>query len=114
MKETEKNCQKINIRKNDQVFVIAGKEVGKKGRVLKVLRKTDRVVVEGLNYMKKAQRPTQKNSKGGILEKEAPIAVSNVMIFCPKCAKPTRTGHTILNDGKKVRVCKKCGESLDK
>ena len=114
MKEKEKNTHKMNIRKNDQVSVIAGKEVGKKGRVLKVLRKTDRVVVEGINYMKKAQRPSQKNQKGGILEKEAPLAVSNVMLLCAKCAKPSRFGHSVLSDGKTVRICKKCGESLDK
>lgn len=114
MKEQVKNTYKANIRKNDQIYVIAGKEIGKKGRVLKVLRKSDRLVVEGINFLKKAQRPSQKNQKGGIIEKEAPIAISNVMLLCGKCAKPTRVGRTKLSDGKAIRVCKRCGESIDK
>lgn len=90
-----------------------GKTTRKTGRVLKVYTKTDRVLVEGINMIKKHQRPTQANDKGGIVEKEAPIHVSNVAIVDPKTGKPTRVGYRIV-DGKKVRYAKKSGESLDK
>ena len=106
---------RIQIRKNDQVKVIAGKDLNKTGRVLRVLREKGRVVVEGVSFLKRHTRPNpQKQIKGGIVEREAPIHVSNVMIVCGACGKPTRIGHSILADGKKVRICRSCNSSLDK
>ena len=106
---------RIQIRKNDQVKVIAGKDLNKTGRVLRVLRDKGRVVVEGVSFLKRHTRPNpQKQIKGGIVEREAPIHISNVMIVCGACGKPTRIGHNILADGKKVRICRSCNSSLDK
>ena len=106
---------RIQIRKNDQVKVIAGKDLNKTGRVLRVLREKGRVVVEGVSFLKRHTRPNpQKQIKGGIVEREAPIHVSNVMIVCGACGKPTRIGHNVLADGKKVRICRSCNSSLDK
>jgi large subunit ribosomal protein L24 len=101
------------IKKNDNVMVLAGKDKGKTGKVLRINRKTDRIIVEKVNMIKRHVKPSQK-TKGGIMERENPIAVSNVMIFCDKCAKPVRVGKKILEDGKKVRYCKKCDEVIDK
>jgi len=103
-----------NIKKNDTVTVIAGKEKGKTGRVFGVNKKDERVLVEKLNIIKRHTRPSALNREGGIIEREAPIHVSNVMVLCPKCSKPTRVSHSFLGGDKKVRVCKKCGEPLDK
>ena len=106
---------RIQIRKNDQVKVIAGKDLNKTGRVLRVLRDKGRVVVEGVSFLKRHTRPNpQKQIKGCIVEREAPIHISNVMIVCGACGKPTRIGHNILADGKKVRICRSCSSSLDK
>ena len=106
---------RIQIRKNDQVKVIAGKDLNKTGRVLRVLRDKGRVVVEGVSFLKRHTRPNpQKQIKGGIVEREAPIHVSNVMIVCGACGKATRIGHNVLADGKKVRICRSCNSSLDK
>ena len=106
---------RIHIRKNDQVKVIAGKDLNKVGRVLRVLRDKNRVVVEGVSFLKRHTRPNpSKNIKGGIVEREAPIHVSNVMIMCSACGKSTRVGHSILSDGKKIRICRSCQSSLDK
>lgn len=96
------------IKKGDTVLVIAGKDKGKKGKVLSVLTKTERVVVEGVNIVKKHVRPTRKNPKGGIITQEAGIHISNVKLVCPSCAQPTRVGFKIREDGAKVRTCKKC------
>jgi large subunit ribosomal protein L24 len=105
----------INIRKGDQVRVIAGRDAGKSGRVLSINAKTNRVVVEHVAIVKRHTRPNpQKNIKGGIVEKEAAINVSNVMIVCGSCGKHTRIGHTILPDGTKTRSCKRCNSTLDK
>ncbi len=101
------------VKREDFVVVIAGKDKGKKGKVLKVIPKKQRLVVEGVNIVKKHQRPTA-TTAGGIIEKPAPIHVSNVMLICPKCGKATRVGFTFLEDGTKVRKCKKCGEIIDK
>ena len=103
----------LNIKKNDTVKVIAGKEKGKTGRVYRVLPAEERVMVEKLNLIKRHTRPTAANRQGGIIEKEAPLHVSNVMLVCPKCSKPTRVAHGFEGD-KKVRVCKKCGGPMDK
>jgi large subunit ribosomal protein L24 len=100
------------IKKNDKVIVLTGKEKGKIGNVLTVEKNTDRVIVEKINLVKRHTKPNAKNAQGGIVEKEAPIHISNLMIICNKCAEPTRVGKRILDDGSKVRVCKKCGEIL--
>jgi len=100
------------IKKGDIVKVIAGKEKGKTGKVLTILRDEDRVIVEKVNLVKRHQRPDAKG-KGGILEKEGSIHCSNVMVLCNKCDTEIRIGHKILEDGKKVRICKKCNEILD-
>lgn len=106
---------RIQIRKNDQVKVIAGRDLNKTGRVLRVLRDKGRVVVEGVSFLKRHTRPNpQRQIKGGIVEREAPIHVSNVMIICGACGKATRIGHNVLADGKKVRICRSCNSSLDK
>lgn len=105
---------KIHVKKGDTVMVITGKSAGKKGKVLEVIPKDNRVVVEGVNIVKKHTRPTQKLPQGGIVEKEAAIASSNVMIFCSKCNAPRRINKEIQGGGKKIRVCNKCGESFDK
>ena len=101
---------KTKLKKGDQVQIIAGKDKGKKGRVLRIDRITDRVIVESLNMVKKTQRPKNQNDKGGIIEIEAAIAASNVMVICKKCG-PTRLG-TKINGESKIRVCRKCGEAL--
>jgi large subunit ribosomal protein L24 len=103
-----------HVRKGDTVMVVAGKERGKKGKVLRVIPEKGRVVVERLNLIKKHQRPTQKVRQGGIIEREGPIHLSNVMLVDPGSNKPTRVGMRALSDGKKVRVAKRSGEMLDK
>lgn len=105
---------KVHVKKGDHVLVITGKSAGKKGKVLAVMPDKQRVIVEGVNVVKRHTKANQKMPQGGIVEKEAAIASSNVMIFCTKCNSPTRIGHKLLDDGGKVRVCKKCGEVLDK
>jgi large subunit ribosomal protein L24 len=101
---------KYKIRKEDTVQIIAGKDKGKRGRILKILRDKDRVVVEGANIVKKAQKRRSQQDRGGIIEVEAAIHASNVQIVCKKCG-PTRIGYRV--DGKtKTRVCRKCGEAL--
>jgi large subunit ribosomal protein L24 len=105
----------IAIRKGDNVRVIAGKDAGKSGRVLSIDAKKNRVVVEHVAIMKRHTRPNpQKNIKGGIVEKEASINVSNVMVVCASCGKHTRIGHTVLPDGTKIRSCRRCNTALDK
>jgi large subunit ribosomal protein L24 len=101
----------MNIRKGDRVKVIAGKDKGVESVVMKALPTKHKVVVEKVAIAKKAQRPTQTNPQGGILEKEMPIDISNVMLICPKCKRPVRVS-THIEDGKKVRVCKKCGTEI--
>lgn len=102
-----------HLKKNDQVMVIAGKEKGKTGKVLDVLPKQGQVLVEKVNFVKRHTRPGGQNRQGGILEKEAPVHVSNLMIICNKCNAPVRVGRKILEDGKRARYCKKCGELID-
>ena len=104
-----------SIRKNDNVRVIAGRDRGKSGRVLQVMPKTNRVVVEGVNFVKRHTRPNpQRNIKGGIVEREAALALSNVQLICPECTERTRVGHRTLEDGRRVRVCQKCEGVVDK
>jgi large subunit ribosomal protein L24 len=102
------------VRKGDTVMVVAGKERGKKGKVLRVIPEKGRVVVERINLIKKHQKPTQKVRQGGIIEREGSIHVSNVMLIDPASDKPTRVGMRALSDGKKVRVARRSGEMLDK
>ncbi len=102
----------MHVVKNDQVVVIAGNESGKQGKVLKTFPKTERVLVEGVRLIKRHSKPTSQNPQGGIIEKEAPIHVSNVKVICPKCNKPTRIKHRVLETGKSARVCTHCNEML--
>ena len=103
-----------HVRKGDTVVVVAGKERGKKGKVLRVIPEKGRVVVERINMIKKHQKPTQKLRQGGIIEREGAIHLSNVMLVDPGSDRPTRVGMRALSDGKKVRVAKRSGEMLDK
>jgi large subunit ribosomal protein L24 len=105
--------KKMRVKKDDMVMVIAGKDNAKTGKILRVLAKKDSVVVEGLNLIKKHIR-ARGNQPGGIEEKEAPIHISNVMLYCPKCTKPVRVKKTLLENGEKVRLCVKCGVAFDK
>jgi len=106
--------QSVHVRRGDTVGVIAGSERGKRGKVLRVLPEKGRVLVEHVNMMKKHQRPTQKLRQGGIIERESPLALSNVLVVCARCDKPSRSGIKRLADGRKLRICKRCGESIDK
>jgi large subunit ribosomal protein L24 len=103
------------IKKNDTVTVTTGKDRGKQGRVLKVLPENNRVIVEGVNFIKRHTKPNpQRQIKGGVVEREAPLHASNVQLLCPECGKPTRLGKRVLGDGRKVRVCRKCEGVVDK
>jgi large subunit ribosomal protein L24 len=105
---------KVHIKKNDQVFVMTGKDRGKTGKVLKVLPVRNRAIVEGINFIQRHTRANpQKNIKGGILPKESSIHLSNLMVVCKRCNKHARIGFTRLPDGRKARVCKNCNELLD-
>ncbi|MBW1865156.1 MAG: 50S ribosomal protein L24 [Deltaproteobacteria bacterium] len=104
---------KCHIKKDDKVKVIAGKDKGKIGKVLKVDRKKDRILVENINVVKRHTRPTAKNRQGGIVESEATVPWSNVMLMCSKCLSPVRIQMRRLDDGKKVRSCRKCNEIID-
>jgi len=101
------------IKKNDKVIVQTGKEKGKIGTVLKVNTEKGQGIVEKINIVKRHTRPGRQTSQGGIVEKESPIRLSNLMLVCSKCAEPTRIGRRLVEDGSKVRVCKKCGELID-
>ena len=103
------------VRKNDNVVVMTGKDRGKKGRVLKVLPEKNRVVVEGVNVIKRHTKPNpQRQIKGGVVEREAALHASNVQLVCPECGKATRVGRKVLGDGRKVRICRKCEGVVDK
>lgn len=103
---------KVHVCKGDTVLVISGKSAGKKGKVIEVQPAKSRVVVEGANKIKRHTKPTRSLPQGGIMEREAPLHSSNVMLYCTKCNNPTRVGRKFLENGKKVRQCKKCGEVL--
>ncbi|ARU61076.1 50S ribosomal protein L24 [Tumebacillus avium] len=105
---------KLHVKKGDQVVVLTGKDKGKKGRILEAYPSEQRVLIEGVNIVKRHTKPNATNQQGGIIEKEAPIHVSNVAIVDPKTGGATRIGKKILNDGTKVRYAKKSGETLDK
>jgi large subunit ribosomal protein L24 len=103
----------MRIKKGDIVLVTTGKDAGKKGKVLRVMPGQNKVVVEGINRVKKHQKPNRAIPQGGILKIESPMNASNVMLLCNKCDKPTRIGSKILDNNEKVRVCKHCGEVID-
>ena len=107
----ENRCE---IKKDDKVKVIAGKDKGKIGKVVKVIRKNNRILVEHINVVKRHTKPSAKNKQGGIVAGEAPINASNVMLLCNKCIKPVRIRMQKLENGKKARVCRKCSEVIDK
>jgi large subunit ribosomal protein L24 len=103
----------MNIRKNDNVIVIAGKDKGKKGRVRFAYPKKEQLLVEGINFIKKHSRARGRVRQAGIIEREAPINISDVMLLCSKCNHPARVGYRFLADGRKVRFCRACGEVID-
>lgn len=103
----------LPVRKNDLIQVIAGKDKGKRGKVIRVIPKTQRLLVERVNLIKRHTKPGRAGQQGGILERENPLHVSNVLVVCAKCDKAVRTGRSFLADGRKVRVCKACGEIID-
>jgi large subunit ribosomal protein L24 len=103
----------MKIKKEDNVLVISGKDRGKKGKIRKALPKENRIIIEGVNMIKRHARARGQARQAGIIEREAPIDVSNVMLICNKCNKPARMGYRILDDGKKVRVCRNCKEVID-
>ena len=106
---------KLSVRKNDDVQVITGRDRGKRGRVLRVIPDKGRLIVEGVNFIKRHTRANpQRNIKGGIVEREAPLSASNVQLVCPECSNPTRVGRKLLDDGRRVRFCVKCKGVVDK
>ena len=105
--------KKYHVKKDDQVMVMAGKEKGKSGKLLRVIAKKEGALIEKVNFVKRHSRPSGQNRQGGIIEKEAPVPLSNIMIICAKCTVPVKVGRKILDDGKRVRYCKKCGEHID-
>lgn len=106
-------AQKVHVRKDDTVHVLSGEDVGKTGKVLDVLPKAGRVVVDGINIQKKHARPTRQNPQGGVIEQPGPIQASKVMVVCPSCNKPTRVSHRRTSGQQVVRVCKRCEKSID-
>lgn len=103
----------IKLKRNDQVEVISGKDKGRVGKIIRVDRKSNTAMVEKINIVKRHTKPSMANQQGGIIEKEGVIQISNLMLICPKCTKTVRVGKKILEDGTKVRLCKKCGESVE-
>lgn len=102
----------MNIRRDDKVVVLSGKDKGKEGKVMSSDRKNGKVVVSGVSVASRHKKPRKKGQPGGIIKVETPIYASKVMLVCPKCDKPTRIAHSFDKDGKKTRACKKCGASL--
>ena len=105
--------EKCHIKKDDKVKILAGKDKGKIGKVMRIDRKKGRLLVENINMMKRHSKPNAQNRQGGIIETEAPVPMSNAMLMCNKCVAPVRVKMQRLDDGKKVRVCKKCDEFID-
>ena len=105
--------KKVHVKEGDTVIVLSGKNARAKGKVLKVLAKDNRVIVEKVNVTKKHQKPRNQMQQGGIVEREAPIHSSNVMLVCPRCSKPTKVGKYVGENKEKSRVCKKCNETID-
>ena len=107
------NIESSRIRRDDKVKILAGKDRGKIGKVIRIVKKKNRVIVENINIVKSHQKPSMKNPQGGIIDIEAPIHLSNVMLMCNHCLSPVRSENKILEDGTKVRVCRKCNETID-
>ena len=105
--------KRYHIKRDDTVMVIAGKEKGKTGKVLKILPKKDSAVVEKVNFIKRHMRPGPHSRQGGIIEKESAVKISNLMVICGKCTDPTRVGRKVLEDGSRVRYCKQCDEIIE-
>jgi len=105
---------KLKLKKDDLVEIVAGREKGKQGKILALFPDQGRLTVEKLNMVKRHTKPSAQNKQGGIVEKEARLAISNVMMVCSKCSKPVRVKRKKLEDGKRVRICVKCGEVMDK
>ncbi|MGO9613424.1 MAG: 50S ribosomal protein L24 [Dissulfurispiraceae bacterium] len=103
----------LRVKKGDTAIVLTGKFKGKSGRVLSVKPLEGKIIIEGINIVKRHMKPNKKYTQGGIIEREAPFHLSNVMLMCPKCNKPTRIANTVLDDGGKLRTCKKCKEVID-
>ena len=103
----------MKIQKNDTVLIIVGKDKGKKGKVRKAIPSKERVIIEGLNLIKRHSKTKGKTRQAGIIELEAPVSISNVMVICNKCNKPARIGYRLLEDGKRARYCHKCSEVID-
>ena len=103
---------RVHVRRDDTVEVVGGKYRGKRGKVLKVFPKQGRIIVQGVNVVKRHTKPNQKLPQGGIVEKEAPLPASKVMLVCNRCGEAVRFGHAVLPDGGKVRVCRNCGEQI--
>ncbi len=108
------DVNKLHVKKGDTVVVLSGKDKGKKGKIIEALPKKGKVVVEGVNKVKRHTKPSQKMPQGGIIVKEAPMNSAKVMLVCPECGKPTRIKKTALASGAMARTCKKCGEIIDK
>lgn len=104
----------LRIKKGDRVYILKGKDRGKEGKIIKVFPKKEKIVVEGINRVKRHTKPTQRNTQGGIIEKEAPIAISNAMLICPNCANPTRFSVGFVKEKDKTRICKRCKEPIDR
>ncbi len=105
----------LHVKKNDQVRVLAGKDRGRTGRVLRVFPGKSRALVENINTIRRHTRPNpQRNIQGGIVEREAPIHLSNLQVVCPECGRPSRVGYQNLADGRKARICKRCGGTVDR
>ncbi|GBE36241.1 50S ribosomal protein L24 [bacterium BMS3Bbin07] len=103
----------LKIKKSDKVIVISGKEKGKQGRILSIMPKKNRVIIERVNMIKRHMKPSRQYSQGGIIEKEGTLHISKIMLVCPRCQKPSRISNHILDDGRKVRLCKRCKEVID-
>ncbi len=103
----------LKIKKSDKVIVLSGKEKGKQGRILSIIPKKNRVIVERVNMIKRHMKPSRQYSQGGIIEKEGTLHISKIMLVCPRCQKPSRISNHILDDGRKVRLCKRCKEVID-
>jgi len=105
---------KVNFKKGDQVIVISGDDQGKKGKIVSIFPKKMQVIIEGINFVKRHSKPTQKVPQGGIIKKEGAIHISNIKLICNKCNKPTKIKRDNTKEGKRVRMCKECGEIIDK
>ncbi len=110
--KTETVRYKTYLKKNDVVFALSGRDKGKKGKVLQIVREKNRAIIEGLNFVKRHVRPTQANPQGGLVQKETSVNISNLALFCSNCDKPVRVGFKILENADKERICRKCGEKI--